>query len=183
MNAAWQFQIHYHAIKFRIGVDVCVRRFPFAVGSAGQGGGRIAMSCLSVPLAQRLAKEKFNPDMFAGVFTGGKAPPWLDGLAADAEGRQLIYQLSSEHRNCLLLSFAIQKILYQGVGTPMRCARTRTGPAASPAAHHAVPPAMLRRLCGTAILACGGPTWLARSAAKQTRSWRGRRRWEPSGMV
>ena len=30
------------------------------------------------------------------------------------EGRQLIYELSAKHRNCLLLNYAIQKILQAG---------------------------------------------------------------------
>ena len=30
------------------------------------------------------------------------------------EGRQLIYALSAKHHNCLLLNYAIQKILRQG---------------------------------------------------------------------
>lgn len=33
--------------------------------------------------------------------------------AADPGGRALIYALSADHRNCLLLNFAIQKILLQ----------------------------------------------------------------------
>jgi len=30
------------------------------------------------------------------------------------EGRQLIYELSAKHRNCLLLNYAIQRILHAG---------------------------------------------------------------------
>mmetsp|Transcript_35814 Transcript_35814/g.91489 ORF Transcript_35814/g.91489 Transcript_35814/m.91489 type:complete len:357 (+) Transcript_35814:434-1504(+) len=65
---------------------------------------------------QNMVKERFDVDKFAGVFTkGGSGPPsWLDGLAADSQGRKLIYELSGEHKNCLLLNFAIQTILYQG---------------------------------------------------------------------
>eukprot|EP00193_Tetraselmis_chui_P015289 CAMPEP_0177771694 /NCGR_PEP_ID=MMETSP0491_2-20121128/11758_1 /TAXON_ID=63592 /ORGANISM="Tetraselmis chuii, Strain PLY429" /LENGTH=165 /DNA_ID=CAMNT_0019289319 /DNA_START=6 /DNA_END=500 /DNA_ORIENTATION=+ len=63
-----------------------------------------------------MVKERFDVERFAGVFSKGGSgpPPWLDGLAADRQGRQLIYELSGEHKNCLLLNFAIQKILYQG---------------------------------------------------------------------
>ncbi|KAK9909351.1 hypothetical protein WJX75_000889 [Coccomyxa subellipsoidea] len=68
---------------------------------------------------RELAKELFDPDKFSGVFTsGGSGPPrWLDGpsgLTADREGRQLIYELSAKHRNCLLLNYAIQRILHAG---------------------------------------------------------------------
>ncbi|EIE24527.1 hypothetical protein COCSUDRAFT_40900 [Coccomyxa subellipsoidea C-169] len=56
---------------------------------------------------RELAKELFDPDKFSGVFTsGGSGPP--------REGRQLIYELSAKHRNCLLLNYAIQKILQAG---------------------------------------------------------------------
>lgn len=37
--------------------------------------------------------------------------PWLDGLLGDPRGRKLIYELSSQHRNSLLLNFAIQRIM------------------------------------------------------------------------
>ncbi len=37
--------------------------------------------------------------------------PWLDGLLGDPRGRKLIYELSAQHRNSLLLNFAIQRIM------------------------------------------------------------------------
>eukprot|EP00983_Pelagomonas_calceolata_P112218 1159863-Pelagomonas_calceolata.AAC.8 len=49
---------------------------------------------------------------------GGKPPAWLDQLTSTPQGRALIYQLSAAHRNCLVLNFAIQKILVQGLPMP-----------------------------------------------------------------
>ena len=60
--------------------------------------------------------------------TGGRTPDSLPSganatfqtLAAQLhmwecrEGRQLIYELSAKHRNCLLLNYAIQRILHAG---------------------------------------------------------------------
>ncbi|KAK9822993.1 hypothetical protein WJX81_003185 [Elliptochloris bilobata] len=65
---------------------------------------------------RELVKQKFEPDKFAGVFTrGGSGPPrWLDGLLQDRAGRQLVYELSAAHRGCLLLNYAIQKVLRAG---------------------------------------------------------------------
>ena len=64
---------------------------------------------------RQLALEKFKPAIFSGIFSSGGsgAPKWLNSLIEDAEGRQLIYDLSHRHSNCLLLTFAIQKIVMQ----------------------------------------------------------------------
>ncbi|GAB4822406.1 hypothetical protein N2152v2_009452 [Parachlorella kessleri] len=64
---------------------------------------------------RQLAKERFDPQRFAGIFSSGGsgAPQWLNGLIAEKEGRQLIYELSAQYKNSLLLNFAIQKILMQ----------------------------------------------------------------------
>ncbi|KAF8064640.1 FPS1 [Scenedesmus sp. PABB004] len=64
-------------------------------------------------LLQELAKERFDPTKFLGLFRRG-APTWLDALIAERRGRQLIYDLSASHRNSLLLNYAIQRILKQG---------------------------------------------------------------------
>lgn len=65
---------------------------------------------------QEQVKADFDPDKFGSVFSmlDSSQLAWLEGLAADPTGRQLIYQLSATHRSCLLLNFAIQKILYAG---------------------------------------------------------------------
>lgn len=42
--------------------------------------------------------------------------PCLLRCAVAAEGRQLIYELSAQYKNSLLLNFAIQKILMQPGG-------------------------------------------------------------------
>lgn len=44
----------------------------------------------------------------------GKPPGWLEKLQQEPGGRQLIYDLSAKHRGCLMLNYAIQKILYAG---------------------------------------------------------------------
>eukprot|EP00887_Chlorella_sp_A99_P003095 scaffold9.g3095.t1 len=64
---------------------------------------------------RQLARERFDPGRFAGIFTAGGsgAPPWLSGLISEPEGRRLIYELSAKYKNSLLLNFAIQKILMQ----------------------------------------------------------------------
>jgi len=64
---------------------------------------------------RKLAKERFDPKKFAGVFQAGGsgAPKWINGLIADPQGRQLIYHLAARHPDSLLLNFAIQKILRQ----------------------------------------------------------------------
>ncbi len=61
---------------------------------------------------QELAKEHYDVDKFLAVFRRGP-PAWLDGLTADKRGRHLIYDLATAHQNCLLLSFAIQRLLKQ----------------------------------------------------------------------
>ena len=65
---------------------------------------------------QEQVRADFDPDKFGSVFSmlDSSQLAWLEGLAADPAGRQLIYQLSASHRSCLLLNFAIQKILYAG---------------------------------------------------------------------
>ncbi len=92
---------------------------------------------------QEVVKERFSADKVADVFGSrqGKAPTWLEGLTSDPRGRALVYELSAGHRNCLLLNFAIQKILMQArththTHTHVR-ARTNLGTPAheSPCAH------------------------------------------------
>lgn len=60
--------------------------------------------------------ENFEPDRFGSVFGARSSSQlaWLDDLQSDREGRDLIYCLSASHRSCLLLNFAIQKILHAG---------------------------------------------------------------------
>ncbi|KAG2448240.1 hypothetical protein HYH02_006825 [Chlamydomonas schloesseri] len=67
---------------------------------------------------KEFVKSKFEPDKFIGVFssaaTRAQVLPWLDGLLGDPRGRKLIYELSAQHRNSLLLNFAIQRIMKNG---------------------------------------------------------------------
>ena len=66
-------------------------------------------------LLQEYIKEHFEPSKFTAVFSKeGKPPAWLEKLQGDPGGRQLIYDLSARHRGCLMLNYAIQKILYAG---------------------------------------------------------------------
>ncbi|PRW60315.1 Negative elongation factor D [Chlorella sorokiniana] len=68
-----------------------------------------------VGYAQMASLERFDPQLFATVFTSGGsgAPQWLNGLIAEPEGRQLVYELAGRYKNSLLLNFAIHKILMQ----------------------------------------------------------------------
>lgn len=78
-------------------------------------GGRAKSQALDEAYYLRqLARERFDPQRFAGIFSSGGsgAPQWLNGLIAEEEGRQLIYELSAQYKS-LLLNFAIQKILMQ----------------------------------------------------------------------
>lgn len=60
--------------------------------------------------------DKFDPNCFGSVFGARSSGQlaWLDDLKTDSEGRALIYKLSTSHRSCLVLNFAIQKILHAG---------------------------------------------------------------------
>ncbi|KAF2071809.1 hypothetical protein CYY_006870 [Polysphondylium violaceum] len=53
--------------------------------------------------------KKFDPKVADTIFSSSP-PLWLDEMIADAQWRSLIYQLSEEHKNCLMLNFAIQRI-------------------------------------------------------------------------
>jgi hypothetical protein len=65
-----------------------------------------------------LVKERFNPQVADTVDLSGGAmsAPWLEALLQDRRGRQLIYELAEQHRNCLLLSCAVQSIC-RGAGS------------------------------------------------------------------
>jgi len=70
--------------------------------------------CLWKFLSQ-FVREHFNPAAFSDVFSsGGGFPEWLQGLIEFPEGRQLIYELTDQHRSCLFLNFAVHHILQQG---------------------------------------------------------------------
>ena len=66
--------------------------------------------------------------VFKGIFKKGGSgpPPWLEGIVNDAYGRQLVYDLSSRHRTCLLLNFAIQRILSLGFAREVRAWTAQT---------------------------------------------------------
>lgn len=70
--------------------------------------------------SQEVVKEDFDPDRFISVFEARDSSQlaWLDELKGDPAGRRLIYQLSASHRSCLVLNFAIQKILRAGAPLP-----------------------------------------------------------------
>ena len=63
----------------------------------------------------QIVRDNFNPTAFSDVFSsGGGIPEWFDELTVFPEGRQLIYDLTDQHRNCLFLNFAVHHILQQG---------------------------------------------------------------------
>jgi hypothetical protein len=59
-----------------------------------------------------MVKERFEGDKFLAMFRSGR-PEFLEDLIQDRRGRQLIYDLSGDHQNSLLLSYAVQRILKQ----------------------------------------------------------------------
>ncbi len=76
-------------------------------------------------------QERFDSERFSEVFAAGSGPPaWLSALTSDPRGRKLLYELSAAHRNCLLLSFAMQRILFE-VRAPAGC-RPAAGLAGGP---------------------------------------------------
>ena len=93
---------------------------------------------------QEVVKEDFDPDRFISVFASRDSSQlaWLDDLKADTAGRRLIYQLSASHRSCLVLNFAIQKILRAG-----------THEYAPPPSPSATPPPRAASLCSIPISA------------------------------
>jgi hypothetical protein len=71
---------------------------------------------------QKLVQERFDSERFSEVFTAGSGPPaWLSALTSDPRGRKLLYELSAAHKNCLLLNFAMQRILYEVGAVERRC--------------------------------------------------------------
>ncbi|EFN60006.1 hypothetical protein CHLNCDRAFT_133173 [Chlorella variabilis] len=100
-----------------------------SAGAAAGGGGPLDEAFY----LRQLAKERFDPHLFATVFTSGGsgAPQWLNGLIASPGtpllcflrlqrracshgcGRSLVYELAGRYKNSLLLNFAIHKILMQ----------------------------------------------------------------------
>ncbi|EAL72928.1 TH1 family protein [Dictyostelium discoideum AX4] len=59
--------------------------------------------------------NKFDPKVADTIFTSSSTPPhWLDEMIVDSQWRSLIYQLSEEHKNCLMLNFIIQRISDSG---------------------------------------------------------------------
>jgi negative elongation factor C/D len=58
-----------------------------------------------------LILQKFDPKRADQIFEeGASAPDWLEFLIKSSEWRSLIYNLSEQHNDCLLLNFAIQRI-------------------------------------------------------------------------
>lgn len=116
-------------------------------------------------ILRSLARSRFDPALFSGVFTrgGGGPPPWLDGLISDPGGRALVYALSSEHRGCLLLSYAVRRALAAGHGGEVAAA----GPAL--AAHYSVFHALLGARLAAVPAAAGGGA-LAAVAGELARS-------------
>ena len=48
-------------------------------------------------------------------------PQWLEKMIQDQEWRKLLYELAEEHKQCLMLSFAIQKISDAGYHEEIGC--------------------------------------------------------------
>eukprot|EP01132_Coremiostelium_polycephalum_P007548 gene7548-9280_t len=53
--------------------------------------------------------NRFDPKVADTIFSSSP-PQWLDEMISDPQWRSLIYQLSENHKNCLMLNFAIQRI-------------------------------------------------------------------------
>jgi len=57
----------------------------------------------------------FDPKKADTIFQEGpSAPEWLEAMIQEPFWRSLIYQLSEEHKDCLMLNFAIQRISAAG---------------------------------------------------------------------
>jgi negative elongation factor C/D len=57
-----------------------------------------------------LIVQKFDPKKADTVWGRKAAPEWLDFMISDPHWRALLYRLSADHKDCLLLNFAIQRI-------------------------------------------------------------------------
>jgi negative elongation factor C/D len=57
-----------------------------------------------------LIVQKFDPKKADTVWGRKAAPEWLDFMISDPQWRALLYRLSADHKDCLLLNFAIQRI-------------------------------------------------------------------------
>lgn len=69
---------------------------------------------IPIPHQQEFVKSRFQPERFQNFFSSGeKRKEAVTSLLSHERGRQLIYELSAEHRNSLMLTFAIQKIMKQ----------------------------------------------------------------------
>ena len=68
-----------------------------------------------VDYLKSLIIENFDSKKADAIFTASQDPPkWLEYMINNIEWRNLIYQLSEKHPNCLMLNFAIQRISESG---------------------------------------------------------------------
>jgi negative elongation factor C/D len=61
-------------------------------------------------LIKTLIAQKFDPKKADTIWGRKAAPEWLDYMISDPHWRALLYRLSADHKDCLLLNFAIQRI-------------------------------------------------------------------------
>ncbi|MEW5303058.1 MAG: hypothetical protein WDW38_001373 [Sanguina aurantia] len=87
-----------------------------APGSSHAGAANIANQPQDeYHFLKEFVKSRFQPERFQNFFSSGeKRKEAVTSLLSHERGRQLIYELSAEHRNSLMLTFAIQKIMKQG---------------------------------------------------------------------
>eukprot|EP01103_Thecamoeba_quadrilineata_P017214 TRINITY_DN6009_c0_g1_i1.p1 TRINITY_DN6009_c0_g1~~TRINITY_DN6009_c0_g1_i1.p1 ORF type:complete len:390 (-),score=45.48 TRINITY_DN6009_c0_g1_i1:597-1682(-) len=74
-----------------------------------------------------LSLQKFDPRKADTIFEEddlSSAPEWLEYMIQEPDWRTLIYKLSEDHKNCLLLNFAIQQISEAGHQTEIASLET-----------------------------------------------------------
>ncbi|KAF0973276.1 hypothetical protein FDP41_008483 [Naegleria fowleri] len=76
---------------------------------------------------KNLIIDNFDSKKADAIFTASQDPPkWLEYMINDIEWRNLIYQLSEKHPNCLMLNFAIQRISESGFHNEIASVTTAT---------------------------------------------------------
>ncbi|KAL9648739.1 hypothetical protein ABK040_003676 [Willaertia magna] len=76
---------------------------------------------------KNLIIEHFDSKKADAIFTATHDPPkWLEYMINQMEWRNLIYQLSERHPNCLMLNFAIQRISESGFHNEIASVTTAT---------------------------------------------------------
>jgi TH1 protein len=61
-----------------------------------------------------MVRDRFDPGAFASIFTRDVPPEWAEQLIDDPGGRQLVYELASQHGHSVFLGWAIKRCLQLG---------------------------------------------------------------------